>query len=128
MNHTAAPAPEAPAGLTGAEYTRRAHAVLAGIESTTDRWLDDDVIDIDTHRTGGLLELSFPGGSKIILNTQPPLQELWMAARAGGFHYRWVNGFWRDSRSGEEFFAALSAQASAQGGRLLVFTASDTAG
>ena len=120
MDHTTAPT-----GLSDAEYTRRAHAVLAGIEATIDRWLDDDVIDIDTHRTGGLLELSFPGGSKIILNTQPPLQELWMAARAGGFHYRWVDGAWRDSRSGEEFFAALSAQASAQGGRPLVFTASD---
>lgn len=120
MDHTTAPT-----GLSDAEYTRRAHAVLAGIEATIDRWLDDDVIDIDTHRTGGLLELSFPGGSKIILNTQPPLQELWMAARAGGFHYRWVDGAWRDSRSGEEFFAALSAQASAQGGRPLAFTAPD---
>ena len=119
MDHTSTP--NATTGMTDAEYTRRAHATLAAVETTIDRWLDTDVIDIDTHRTGGLLELSFPGGSKIILNTQPPLQELWMAARAGGFHYRWVDGAWRDSRSGEEFFAALSAQASAQGGRVLVF-------
>ncbi len=119
--------PNVPSVLTDAEYTRRAHAALATIEATTDRWLDDDVIDIDTHRTGGLLELSFPGGSKIILNTQPPLHEIWMAARAGGFHYRWVDGAWRDTRSGDEFFTALSAQASAQGGRALVFTPSDSA-
>jgi CyaY protein len=117
MDHTTAST-----GLSDAEYTRRAHAALAAIETTIDRWLEDDVIDIDTHRTGGLLELSFPGGSKIILNTQPPLQELWMAARAGGFHYRWTDGAWRDSRSGDEFFAALSAQASAQGGCTLAFT------
>lgn len=122
MDHT-----PAPTGLSDAEYTRRAHAALAAIETTIDRWLDDDVIDIDTHRTGGLLELSFPGGSKIILNTQPPLQELWMAARAGGFHYRWVDGVWRDTRSGSELFAALSAQASAQGGRALAFAPPDTA-
>ncbi len=129
MHHTTAPTPPAPttpSGLTDAEYTRRAHAALATVEATTDRWLDDDVIDIDTHRTGGLLELSFPGGSKIILNTQPPLQEVWMAARAGGFHYRWMEGAWRDTRSGDEFFAALSAQASAQGGQALVFTSGDT--
>ncbi|MEY2876112.1 MAG: iron donor protein CyaY [Pseudomonadota bacterium] len=119
-------APNTPTGLTDVEYTRRAHAALAAIEATIDRWLDDDVIDIDTHRTGGLLELSFPGGSKIILNTQPPLQELWMAARAGGFHYRWVNGAWRDGRSGDEFFAALSAQTSAQGGKPLAFSPADT--
>ncbi|MFM2345839.1 MAG: iron donor protein CyaY [Pseudomonadota bacterium] len=112
-----------PSGLTDAEYLRRAHAALAAIETTIDRWLDDDVVDIDTHRTGGLLELSFPGGSKIILNTQPPLHEIWMAARAGGYHYRWVDGAWRDTRSGEEFFAALSAQTSAQGGQALRFEA-----
>ncbi|MEY4906852.1 MAG: iron donor protein CyaY [Pseudomonadota bacterium] len=121
MDHPTAP--NTPTGLTDAEYTRRAHAALAAIEATIDRWLDDDVIDIDTHRTGGLLELSFPDGSKIILNTQPPLQELWMAARAGGFHYRWVNGAWRDGRSGDELFAALSVQASAQGGLALVLAA-----
>lgn len=110
-------------GLPEAEYTRLSHAALASIEATVDRWLEEDVIDIDTHRTGGLLELSFPGGSKIILNTQPPLQELWMAARAGGFHYRWRDGAWRDTRSGEELFAALSAQASAQAGRPLTVDA-----
>lgn len=120
-------APNVPSAMGDAEYTRRAHAALAAIEATADRWLDEDVIDIDTHRTGGLLELSFPGGSKIILNTQPPLHEIWMAARAGGFHYRWVDGAWRDTRSGSELFAALSAQASAQGGRLLAFASPDTA-
>ena len=120
MDHTSTP--NATTGMTDAEYTRRAHATLAAVETTIDRWLDDDVIDIDTHRTGGLLELSFPGGSKIILNTQPPLQELWMAARAGGYHYRWVDGAWRDTRSADEFFGALSAQASAQGGCTLTFT------
>ena len=124
--HTTAPTLPTPSGLTDAEYTRRAHAALATIEATIDRWLDDDVIDIDTHRTGGLLELSFPDGSKVILNTQPPLQEVWMAARAGGFHYRWMEGAWRDTRSGDEFFAALSTQASAQGGQALVFTSGDT--
>jgi CyaY protein len=82
--------------------------LLASIEATTDRWLQQDVIDIDTQRTGGLLELSFPNGSKIILNTQPPLQEVWMAARGGGFHYRWVAGQWLDTRDGSEFLAALS--------------------
>jgi CyaY protein len=48
-----------------------------------------------------------------------------MAARAGGYHYRWQDGAWRDTRSGQEFFAALSAQASAQGGCPLVFVAPD---
>lgn len=109
--------------LSDAEFHRLAHAVLAQVEATVDRWLDDDVIDIDSQRTGGLLDLSLPGGSKIILNTQPPLQELWLAAKAGGHHYRHVAGRWLDTRDGGEFFAALSKHASAQSGQALVFVA-----
>ena len=109
------------APLTDTEYQARTQALLARIEAQADSWLQDDVIDIDTHRTGGLLELSFPDGSKIIINTQPPLQEVWMAAKAGGFHYRWDGGHWVDTRDGSEFLAALSRHASQQGGRTLVF-------
>ena len=95
--------------------------MLARVEACADAWLQDDVVDIDTHRTGGLLELSFPNGSKIVLNTQPPLQELWLAARSGGFHYKFVAGAWRDTRNGGELFEALSASASEQSGKLLHF-------
>ena len=107
--------------LTDAEYGRVTAAVLSAIEATADRWLQDDVIDIDTQRTGGLLELVFPSDSRIIVNTQPPLQEIWLAARAGGFHFRHVDGRWLDTRDGSEFFAALSQHASAQGGVPLQF-------
>jgi CyaY protein len=79
------------------------------------------VVDIDAQRTGGLLEMSFQGGSKIIVNTQPPLHEIWLAARAGGYHYRWVAGRWLDTRDGSEFFAALSQHASQQAGKTLHF-------
>jgi CyaY protein len=111
-----------PTPMTDSEYQARAGAVLAGIEARIDGWLEDDVVDIDTHRTGGLLEMSFPNGSKIILNTQPPLQELWLAARSGGFHYKFVAGAWRDTRDGRELFEALSACASEQAAQTLQFT------
>jgi len=111
----------APSILSDAEYNRLSAAVLAAVEAAADRMLQDDVIDIDTQRTGGLLELSFPNGSKIVINTQPPLHEIWLAARAGGFHFRQERGRWVDTRDGGEFFAALSREASAQGGRPLAF-------
>lgn len=107
--------------LGDADYRSRSAAVLAAIESCVDRWLDEDVVDIDAHRTGGLLELAMPGGSKLIINTQPPLQEIWLAARAGGYHFRHVDGRWLDTRSGAEFFELLSIQASAQAGKALRF-------
>ncbi|MEN9891439.1 MAG: hypothetical protein RLY78_1734 [Pseudomonadota bacterium] len=107
--------------LSDSDFHRLSHAVLQHIETTADRWLEDDVIDIDVHRTGGLLELSFPGGSKIVINTQPPLHELWLASKAAGQHFRHVEGRWIDTRDGHEFFAVLSTQASAQGGKALRF-------
>ena len=104
-------------------YRREADAVLASVEACVDRWLQDDVVDIDSARTGGLLELAFPNGSKVVLNTQPPLRELWLAARSGGFHFRRVGARWLDTRSEREMFDALSACASEQAGIALRFDA-----
>lgn len=108
--------------MSDADYQRETQALLSHIEAVADRWLQDDVVDIDTHRTGGLLELSFPNGSKLIINTQPPLQEVWLAARGGGFHYKWREGAWRDTRDGSELVAALSQHASVQAGKALDFS------
>ena len=108
-----------PTPLGDAEYHAITSALLSRIEATVDQWLQDDVVDIDTHRTGGLLELGFPNGSKIVINTQPPLHELWMAARQGGYHYKFSAGQWLDTRDGGEFLAALSARAREQAGRAL---------
>lgn len=105
--------------LSDGDFHRLTQAVLAHIEATADRWLDDDVIDIDVQRTGGLAELAFPDGSKIVINTQPPLQELWMASRVAGQHFRHVQGRWLDTRDGSDFFDALSRQISAQAGQRL---------
>ena len=110
--------------MTDLEYHARASAVLASIEARVDGWLQDDVVDIDTQRTGGLLEMSFPNGRKIIVTTQPPLHEIWLAARSGGFHYKFDGAAWRDTRDGRELFDALSACASEQAAQALRFTPS----
>ena len=107
--------------LSDADFHRLAADALGRIEAQLDRWLQDDVIDIDSQRTGGLLELSFPSGSKIVINTQPPLHELWLAARAGGYHFKRVGDAWRDTKDGVEFFERLSQEASAQAGLALRF-------
>jgi hypothetical protein len=55
----------APAGsaLSDADY-RAKPQLLARIEAATDRWLQQDLIDIDSQRTGGLLEMSFPTAAR----------------------------------------------------------------
>lgn len=109
--------------LSDADYHAKAHALLASLEAQIDAWLEADVVDIDTHRTGGLLELALPGGSKIIINTQPPLQEIWLAARSGGYHFKWDGSAWVDTRESQEFLALLSRCASEQSGVALQFSA-----
>jgi CyaY protein len=107
--------------LQDTEYQAAAERLLAAIERQCDDWLQQGVIDIDSNRSGGLVELEFPNGSKIVVNKQPPLHEIWLAARNGGFHFKFVEQAWRDTRDGVEFFARLSDEASRQGGKPLQF-------
>ena len=104
--------------LTDTEYHAAADRVLAAIERQADAWLQEGVVDIDTVRAGGLLELVFQDGSKVVVNKQPPLHELWLAARSGGFHFHWSEGAWI-TNDGQELFARLSEEVSVQAGRPL---------
>lgn len=78
--------------------------------------LDAADIDYDAERSGVVLTLEFGDRSKIIVNGNTPVKEMWIAARSGGFHFRKVDGRWIDTRSGDEFFAALSRLVSQQSG------------
>ena len=109
--------------MTDLEYQNQAESVLKAIEQACDGLNDESDVDIDNQRTGGMITLSFLNQSQIIINLQKPLQEIWMAARAGGFHYKFNGGQWLDTKDGQEFFANLSRYASAQAGQPLVFTA-----
>lgn len=111
-----------PSGWPDAAYDAAARQAIARVETQVDRWLDDDLIDIDAARTGGMLTMSLPNRTQLIVNMQPPLHELWLAARQGGFHFRFAGGDrWLDTRTGEDFFKVLSACASEQAGQTLAF-------
>jgi CyaY protein len=108
--------------MTDLEYLDRAEALLASVEAGCDRINESTDADIDNQRVGGMVTLTFANHSQIIVNTQKPLQEIWMAARAGGFHYRWDGECWRDTKGHSEFYADLSRYASEQAGAPLAFT------
>ena len=99
------------------EFLDLAETTLNQIEAAMDRLNDEDVIDVECKRSGNVLEIEFiDNGSKIIINSQAPMKEMWVAAKAGGYHYRRQDDAWINTRDGSELFAALSALASAQGG------------
>jgi CyaY protein len=96
------------------QFEARAAAALEAIEGA----LEAAAVEADFElKEGGILEIEFDDGSKIIVNRHGAAREIWVAARTGGFHFRWDGTAWRDTRSGEELFGALSELVSRQLGR-----------
>jgi CyaY protein len=108
--------------MTDPEFMDCAEILLQAVEASCDRINDITEADIDNQRTGGMVTLTFPNRSQIIINLQKPLQEVWMAAKSGGYHYKFDSGQWRDTKGQGEFFASLSRDASAQAGQPLLFS------
>lgn len=107
--------------MTDTEYLDLAETLLRSVESACDRINDAGDADIDNQRSGSMVTLTFANRSQIIINLQKPLQEVWMAARSGGYHYRLQDGRWMDTKGQGEFYAALSVNASDQSGAALNF-------
>ncbi len=108
--------------MTDTEYQDLAESLLRSIELACDRINDQTDADVDNQRVGGMITMTFANGSQIIVNLQKPLHEVWLAARAGGFHYRYDGAAWMDTKGQGEFLAHLSRFASEQSGQALNFS------
>lgn len=94
-------------------FNALAEAELARIESA----LEDCGVDIDIEpKPGGILELEFDNGSKMIINRHTAAREIWVAAKSGGFHFRPQEGSWVNTRDGRELWAMLGALVGEQSG------------
>jgi CyaY protein len=109
--------------MTDTEYMDRAESVLRAVEASCDRLNEEIEVDIDNQRVGGMITLVFANKSQLVINLQRPLHEIWLAARAGGFHYKFDGSCWMDTKGHGEFFANLSQHASEQAGCALRFAA-----
>jgi CyaY protein len=107
--------------MTDLEFLDHAERLLAGIETSCDRLNDDTDADVDNQRVGGMITLTFPNRSQIVVNLQKPLHEVWLAARCGGFHYKFDGARWMDTKGQGEFWESLSRYASEQAGQELLF-------
>lgn len=108
--------------MTDLEFMEQAEALLGRIEASCDRINDQTDADIDKQRVGGMVTITFRNGSQIVVNLQKPLHEVWMAARAGGFHFKFDGTRWLDTKGNGEFFANLSRYAGEQAGQPLEFS------
>jgi len=99
--------------MNDAEFATLSGAALDRIEQQLEASGAD--LDFDL-AAGGVLEIEFADGSKIIVNRHAVAQEIWVAAKSGGFHFRHDGEGWRDTRDGEELMVKLSRLATAQAG------------
>ena len=106
--------------MTDSEFEALTDAALERIEQA----IEASGVDADLQsKAGGVLEVEFDNGSKMVINRHGAAREIWVAAKPGGFHFRWDGSAWRDTRDGGELFAALSRLVSAQSGQGVVLRA-----
>lgn len=99
--------------MTESEFETLAERALVALE----RALEAAGLDADVEAKGtGVLEIEFANGSKIVVNRHAAAREIWVAAKSGGFHFRYDGATWRDTRDGTEFWGALSRLVSSQSG------------
>ena len=102
--------------MDDSEFNRLADTALKQIETA----LENSGADLDFSMvSSGVLEIELDDGSKIIVNRHSAAQEVWVAARSGGFHFRWDGQAWRDTRDSSELMSALSAVITRQSGETI---------
>ena len=104
--------------MSESEFIDLAEATLSAIEHA----IDVSPVDIEASRTGNVLTLELDNGSKVVINSQTPMQQMWVAGKSGAFHYARTGDRWIDTRDGSELFAALSRLISSQGGEAIVLS------
>jgi CyaY protein len=94
--------------MTETEFLERSTTILDSLESQSDDWVSLYDLDIEAERSGNVLTLIFDDAIHVVINSQAPMQEMWVAARSGGFHYRFDGARWNDTRGGPALAEALS--------------------
>lgn len=105
--------------LSEREFHQQVDELLQQVEDC----FDASDLDTDLENSGGLLTIRLPNTSQLILSRQPALQELWIAARSGGFHCQYdpAQQRWVCPATGETLGALLERVTREQSGESLDF-------
>ena len=103
--------------MTPSEFESLAEAMLEKIA----RAVEESGADCDCEpKASGVLELEFADGTRIVVNRHSGAQEIWVAAKSGGYHFRFDGSIWVDTRDKRELLAALSELIAEQSGGAVV--------
>ena len=98
------------------QFDQSVDDTLLAIEDALENAIDEQDLDIDYETSGGILTITFADGSKIIINRQAPLRQLWIAAKCGGYHLNWQDDGWVEEHSQSDLWPLLSRFCSNQSG------------
>jgi CyaY protein len=105
--------------MTETEFNEKVDATLLEIEER----LEEIDAPVECENVGGILTLSFENDSKIIINRQTPLLQLWVAARSGGYHFDYdeaASRWFRDTDK-ESLYTLLARACTEQAGETITF-------
>ncbi len=107
--------------MTESEFNQLVDDTLIQIEDA----LDNSDADLDYETASGILTITIESNnSKIIINRQLPLSQLWVAAKSGGYHFEYNDSTqtWLKDKDKQELFAALSQYCTEQNGDTITLT------
>lgn len=103
--------------MTDTEFHQSVDQLFQTIETAIETAIDTQNADVDIDASGGVLQLEFDDQSKIVINKQEPLHQIWVATRFGGYHFSYIDDNWMDTRSDAgEFLAFVEASIAKQSG------------
>ncbi|SSY81112.1 iron donor protein CyaY [Alysiella crassa] len=102
--------------MTETEFLQHSDALFAHIEDALEAY------DFDCVPAGNVLTIEADNGVQIIVNRHTPNQELWIAAKSGGYHFAEKDGVWFSTREQREFFDVLNEALSAASGETVAIS------
>ena len=104
--------------MNESKFNRLAEETMIAIEEA----VEASGADIDYDNVADILTLEFPNRSRIIINKQTPLSQIWVAAKSGGYHFDFdeERNLWCLNNSAEkDLFTQLSLYCTEQLGQAI---------
>lgn len=105
--------------MTDKEY----HAISEQtLKRVRDAFEDEDPDEVEAETIPGIVTLLFGDGKRFILNRQPAVHQLWLAAGASAWHFNYDADAqaWVSDRSEGELFAILARVVGERLGRAVI--------
>jgi len=82
----------------------------AALRDILDLFDEVDVDEADAESTGDVITVRYSDGSRLVVNTQSPAKQMWLAGAGRGWHFSWdeaEKAWLHDKGTGDELFAIL---------------------